>query len=635
MLFARERLLFEEPLKHTPRTTCNIPDKFPQTIADWFRIQKQMMAYLSDLRGIANVPYSYLIRDKNVPDDSDFETEYNTSDAFFVACTAHHGTHYDIDNKWFAAELYKLADGSPISHHISPHLNKFDGRSAWLAMKTFAQGDANKSSAITRLKGTLAGLQYTGKGKYSFEKYTGEMLKCFTELDLLGATISEHDKVTMYLQKISDPSIQTHCHSILVDPLNRQDFHRTQTTLSDLVTYKQVFEKTLLPPRNIGATATDGDSDRSGRGDGRGGGRGRGGRGNVGGRHGNRNDRNTGRGRGDANKRIPASEYRKLSPAEREALRQNRRDRQTSAVTGTIQTPTDNHPAPTSTNEPPNKQRRTSSVHTTSTSSDSDSSFFGPNGPVAHLIKVKPAAVKTTATVTLGSTNTVKPDTKPPPVIVPTVAEIPRPLRDPTLTQALLLVTTSHPNYEKTQRSHPTFFPRPGDNPNLWKEADEALVKYMRRESRWGVNLQTTTQMWIYRLNIPDYSPSGRMTVEQKLLVLGGDPKRAREVDSLGCDLDENYYSMYGNNGVYPDGRYTNGAELPLYLRDRDAYEEELFAQNIPIDMKAREVRDRRLIEKQMNKREVRATATTFKPDDSVDQFGPGAHHVTPKPKGA
>jgi hypothetical protein len=61
----------------------------------------------------------------------------------------------------------------------------------------------------------------------------------------------------------------------------------------------------------------------------------------------------------------------------------------------------------------------------------------------------------------------------------------------------------------------------------------------MRKESRWGMfglNNQTTTQQWIYRLNITEYSPSGRMTVEQKLLVLGGNPKRARDIDSLGCE---------------------------------------------------------------------------------------------------
>jgi hypothetical protein len=248
--------------------------------------------------------------------------------------------------------------------------------------------------------------------------------------------------------------------------------------------------------------------------------------------------------------------------------------------------------------------------------------FYGPTGPVAPLIQAKTATANTTATISLGSTNTLKPDVKHPPVPTTPAVAAPRPTYDPTFAQALLLVTPSHPNYEKTQRAHPTFFPRPGDNPNLWKEADEALVKYMRRESRWGVKLQTTSQMWIYRLNIPDYSPSGRLTVEQKLLVLGGDPKRAREIDSLGCDLDDNYYSMYGNNGLYP-------------LLDRDAYEEEQFAQNIPIDMTARRVQERRLIEKQMNKREECATATMFTPDDSVDQFGPGAHHVTPKPKAA
>jgi hypothetical protein len=58
---------------------------------------------------------------------------------------------------------------------------------------------------------------------------------------------------------------------------------------------------------------------------------------------------------------------------------------------------------------------------------------------------------------------------------------------------------------------------------------------------------------------------------------------------------------MYGQNGLYPDGRYTDEAELPLYLRDQDTYEEELFAENIPIPMRARKVLDRRRIEKQMN----------------------------------
>jgi hypothetical protein len=152
-------------------------DKSSMNITEWFHIQIQMMAYLCNHRGIVTVPNSYLIRDKGTTDGFDFHTKYDTSDAVFIAYTAHHGTQNDIDNKWLVAEIYRLADGAWILHRISGHLTKFDGHSALLAMKQFAQGDANNSCVITRIKCTLAGLQYTRKGKYPFKKYTSQMLK--------------------------------------------------------------------------------------------------------------------------------------------------------------------------------------------------------------------------------------------------------------------------------------------------------------------------------------------------------------------------------------------------------------------------------------------------------------------------
>jgi hypothetical protein len=125
----------------------------------------------------------------------------------------------------------------------------------------------------------------------------------------------------------------------------------------------------------------------------------------------------------------------------------------------------------------------------------------------------------------------------------------------------------------------PNVLPWPKDNPNLWKEANELFVERMRKESRigmFGMEKVLLARQWIYHYDIPEYSPSFRMTVEQKILVLGGDPTQAPAIDQLGCILEDNYYSIYGKIGRYPDGRYFDGAELPLYLRDRDEYNEEL-----------------------------------------------------------
>jgi hypothetical protein len=91
---------------------------------------------------------------------------------------------------------------------------------------------------------------------------------------------------------------------------------------------------------------------------------------------------------------------------------------------------------------------------------------------------------------------------------------------------------------------------------------------------------------------------------------------------------------MYGHNGLYPDGLSHGGTELPLYLRDRDAYDAELHNTTFRLcdQMLAQEARRR--LEKPTLPRNIDAAAT-FLSDDSIDQFGPGAHKPAPKPNGA
>jgi hypothetical protein len=309
-----------------------------------------------------------------------------------------------------------------------------------------------------------------------------------------------------------------------------------------------------------------------------------------------------------------------MSPAEKEALRQGRRDRHTAALA--VAPPVPNHPAPSAVHEPPHKQRRTSCVTTAASTSDSDSSSDSP-------------PCTTTSTVVLGATATAKPAPLPKvtPLPSPTVyiQPVDTPSSDPILLKAILLVNTSHPDYEKTQRAHPTFFPPPVGNPNLWRASDPAVVSKLRAAASHTGYCPPYNKWW-YLKNVPGYSSAGRMTVEQKLLLLGASPSQAAKIDPVGHQLDAHYYFMYGHNGLYPDGLSHGGTQLPLYLRDRDAYDAELHQTKFRLcdQMLAQEAR--RHLEQPTLPRNIDAAAM-FLSDDSIDQFGPGAHKSVPKPK--
>ncbi len=130
---------------------------------------------------------------------------------------------------------------------------------------------------------------------------------------------------------------------------------------------------------------------------------------------------------------------------------------------------------------------------------------------------------------------------------------------------------------------------------------------------------------WFYFYPVPEFSPTGRVTVEQKLAILEGDPRKAEEIDHFGHELDIVYFSVYGKNGLYPDGKTPDGSPLPLYLRDQVAYETEMkYGGHLPFQMDA--YRARRRLETALRQTASVNVSSAYKADDSVDQFGPGAH---------
>ena len=203
-----------------------------------------------------------------------------------------------------------------------------DGRAAYIALKTHYLGDSFVSRIRSAADSRLDNAFYDGKSRnFTFDHYCALLNNAFADLEATGELVTESRKLRVFLSGLRDSRLDTTKAQILATPTLQASFEAAVTFVATyLESHRSITN--VARGRDISNVTSHGGgrggrgAGGRGRGFGRGfgrGGRGRGGRGAGG--------RGSGRGSNITDRYYSPEEWEKLTPDERQSVRDKRSER--------------------------------------------------------------------------------------------------------------------------------------------------------------------------------------------------------------------------------------------------------------------------------------------------------------------
>ena len=177
--------------------------------ANWIKFRDNFIMMLSVTTGVRKIPIDYLIDDTVRPvlksnvvlREADIVDV--TADDALRTKTIHFGPGYKQDNTTLWNKLQIALVGKPGYNHISRYVNAKNGRSAWMALRSFYEAEdfkqRNREQAFDKLNNTF----YKGESaRFTFERYINIHKTAHKDLmDAgynLGAGLDDETKITMF-----------------------------------------------------------------------------------------------------------------------------------------------------------------------------------------------------------------------------------------------------------------------------------------------------------------------------------------------------------------------------------------------------------------------------------------------------
>lgn len=248
----------------TEEMAVSKPEKFSE-MAKWTKFYELFVTYLSRVKGAANLPLTYLVREKGEVTQEIRDAEYETTEDRLIATTVHSGNHYAIDNKTLYDELKPMVIDGPGWSFIKQYDKSKDGRKAFLALKQQAEGQAAKLARKTKAYATLEQSAYRGPRRgYTFDSYVAAHQEAHNELMDLEEPVSESRKVTSFLRGIQDAKLESGKVAVLGDASKLESFQATQQYLKTILTTmteQAKLERSVASASRSGGSHANGDSD--------------------------------------------------------------------------------------------------------------------------------------------------------------------------------------------------------------------------------------------------------------------------------------------------------------------------------------------------------------------------------------
>ncbi len=191
-------------------------------------------------------------KEKDTEDDIDPKT-YGSSLEYLIDATIFEGRHYKLDNPRFYRELKSFIVNGEGWLYIKRFERQQDGRSAYLALRSWCEGTASKITRKNWAYALISNALYNGQQRQDkFQDYINihqaaphnEILNCDpTEV------VPESMKVADFLKGITDPKLESAISVVLGNTKLLNDFQACQqylsTTVKNCATLKKSKERNI------------------------------------------------------------------------------------------------------------------------------------------------------------------------------------------------------------------------------------------------------------------------------------------------------------------------------------------------------------------------------------------------------
>jgi len=209
--------------------------------------------YLAQHRSaVAGTPLTYVIRDTDETSPDDLaRDDWDSVDDDLVATSVLEGATFSRDSKRVFDILKPLVMEGPGWPFVQPFNRKRDGRAAYKALKSQAEGRSAIATRKAKAYAMLTTAIFTGKGKFSFDQYVGRHQQAHNELLFMEEPVAETKKVTDFLAGIRDPKLETAIQTCMGDEQKLTNFELCQQYFKTVVENTKTRTKSSSDVREI------------------------------------------------------------------------------------------------------------------------------------------------------------------------------------------------------------------------------------------------------------------------------------------------------------------------------------------------------------------------------------------------
>jgi hypothetical protein len=267
-----------DDLQRHPPVPTFVPPKL-ENFSNWVVWEQQFLSYIRTFRSSScGAPLTYLLRPVPVPTPETMAKDYEDIDEALVDTFSHTVSFSRANLIFLHYKLKDLLTGTNLYCHIQRFERSLDGRATFMAIKMQAEGPSERSRRIQIAYQKIRLTKYSSwSTRFNFDDYINVYQTAFNELQSLGEAQSETQKVTNFLEGITDRSFETIKTVIKSNNDAYMNFEVTQQRVKHL--YEQNRDQEA-GTRRVAAVSTTSKNKRKytgpARGGGRQGGRGRG-----------------------------------------------------------------------------------------------------------------------------------------------------------------------------------------------------------------------------------------------------------------------------------------------------------------------------------------------------------------------
>jgi hypothetical protein len=180
------------------------PGKFKDE-RKWPEWEPGFVNYLSTLQGVSGVPLSYVVREKEKPDEG---AEYGSFNERAIACAPLEGPTYQADSRKVHQLIKSFLQTETAEQWIKPIARRQSGRDDMLALRSHYTGEGNTSRRIAAAERLRDTLHYKNEKSLQFSVFLDKLQKMFNIFEEENEEITEQAKVRMLLKKVEHPQLQ-------------------------------------------------------------------------------------------------------------------------------------------------------------------------------------------------------------------------------------------------------------------------------------------------------------------------------------------------------------------------------------------------------------------------------------------